>query len=180
MTGRRAAFLDRDGVLVQELLVDGAPLAPLRVDDFQILPEAGTQVQRLRDAGLICLVFTNQPEVARGLLAPDDLDAMHRQLRAEVAVDDVYVCPHVDADGCTCRKPRPGMLTTGAAQWDVRLDESFVIGDRWRDIDAGRAVGCYTILIDRPYSACETADVSVPTLVDAVNAIMARLERVQP
>ncbi len=127
------------------------------------MPEAAAQVQRLRDAGLTCIVFTNQPEVARGLLPTDTLERMHRELRATVPVDDVYVCPHVDGDACDCRKPRPGMLTSAAERWDVRLEQSFVIGDRWRDIDAGRAVGCYTILIDRPYSACETADVRVPT-----------------
>ncbi|MBV9357829.1 MAG: HAD family hydrolase [Chloroflexi bacterium] len=180
MSGGRAVFLDRDGVLVKEVLLDGSPFVPLTVSDFRLVPEAAAQVQRLRDAGLTCIVFTNQPEVARGLLATDTLEAMHRELRATVPVDDVYVCPHVDADACPCRKPRTGMLTSAAERWDVCLEQSFVIGDRWRDIEAGRAVGCYTILIDRPYSACETADVSVPTLVDAVNAIMARLERVQP
>jgi D-glycero-D-manno-heptose 1,7-bisphosphate phosphatase len=180
MTGDRAVFLDRDGVLVKEVLVDGAPFAPLTVSDFHLAPEAAAQVQRLRDAGLTCIVFTNQPEVARGLLPSDTLETMHRELRARVPVDDVYVCPHVDGDGCNCRKPQPGMLTSAAERWDVRLEQSFVIGDRWRDIDAGRAVGCYTILIDRPYSACETADVRVPTLVDAVDAIMARLESTEP
>jgi D-glycero-D-manno-heptose 1,7-bisphosphate phosphatase len=176
MTAGRAVFLDRDGVLVPEMLVDGQPFAPLTLADFRLLPEAAGQVQRLRDAGLTCLVFTNQPEVARGLLPTDTLATMHRQLRAEVPVHDVYVCPHVDADGCDCRKPRPGMLTAGARAWAVRLEDSFVIGDRWRDIDAGRAVGCYTILIDRPYSACRTADARVSTLVDAVDTVMARLE----
>jgi D-glycero-D-manno-heptose 1,7-bisphosphate phosphatase len=180
MTARRAVFLDRDGVLVRERLVDGQPMAPTDVCDFHLVPEAAAQVRRLRAAGLACLVFTNQPEVARGLLAPDALEAMHRQLRATVPVDDVYVCPHVDDDGCDCRKPRPGMLTTAAREHGVRLEESFVVGDRWRDIDAGRAVGCYTILLDRPYSRCQVTDARVATLTDAVDAILARLGAARP
>jgi D-glycero-D-manno-heptose 1,7-bisphosphate phosphatase len=175
MTSRRAVFFDRDGVLVQEIVVAGQALAPVTLEAFRLVPEAAAQTQRLRQAGLRCLVFTNQPEVARGTLSADTLDAMHRQLRDTVPVDEVYVCPHQDADGCTCRKPGTGMLTAAAKDWEVELDESFVIGDRWRDIEAGRSAGCFTVLIDRPYSACETADARVHTLTEAVDTVLARL-----
>src|SRR5207248_10850670 len=104
---------------------------------------AAELVARLRTAGLVCVVFTNQPEVARGVIAPGVLDAMHDKLRVAVPVDDIYVCPHDGGEGCACRKPRPGMLRAAAARWDVSLADSFVVGDRWRDVDAGRAVGCY-------------------------------------
>src|SRR5579859_8169004 len=114
MTARRAVFLDRDGVLVREIVIDGQALAPTSLSAFHVLPEAAAQTQRLRQAGLRCLVFTNQPEVARGLLAVDTLEAMHRQLRDAVPLDEIYVCPHQDGDGCSCRKPGVGMLTTGA------------------------------------------------------------------
>ena len=152
MSLRRAVFLDRDGVLVREIVVDGQALAPVSLSAFQVMPEAAAQTQRLRTAGLTCLVFTNQPEVARGSLSADTLDAMHRQLRTEVPVDEIYVCPHQDADRCVCRKPGIGMLTAAATDWDVQLDRSFVIGDRWRDVEAGRAAGCYTILLDQVLS----------------------------
>jgi D-glycero-D-manno-heptose 1,7-bisphosphate phosphatase len=175
MSPRRAVFLDRDGVLVQEIVVNGQALAPTRLADFRLVADAAAQTRRLHQAGLTCLVFTNQPEVARGTLDADTLDAMHRQLRDAVPVDQIYVCPHQDADGCTCRKPGVGMLTAGAHDWEVHLDESFVIGDRWRDVEAGRSAGCYTILIERPYSACETADARVQTLTQAVDAVLARL-----
>ena len=175
MTPRRAVFLDRDGVLVQELVVDGRALAPLTLSDFRLVPEAATQTQRLRDAGLVCLVFTNQPEVATGELAVDVLTAMHRQLRATVPVDDIYVCPHHEADGCVCRKPRTGMLTAAAEQWGVQLEASFVIGDRWRDVDAGKAAGCFAVLIERAYSGCDTADARVRTLAEAVDIVLAQL-----
>lgn len=167
-------FLDRDGVLAQEIVRAGEAFAPTRLEDFRLAEGAATQVDRLRAAGLLCIVFTNQPEVARGLLALETLEQMHRQLRERVAVDDVLVCPHVDQDGCTCRKPSPGMLRQAAERWDVDLRRSFVVGDRWRDIDAGRATGCYTVLLERAYSNCTTADRRVATLAEAVDVILAR------
>lgn len=170
----RAAFLDRDGVLVREIVLAGIARAPLRLDDFEVLPEAGEQVRRLHAAGLRCVVFTNQPEVARGLLSFEVLNEMHRQLRESTGVDEILVCPHDEPDQCTCRKPKPGMLLDAAERAAIQLNQSFVVGDRWRDIDAGRAVGCYSILIDRAYSACETADARVADLTAAVDLIVAR------
>lgn len=173
---RRAAFLDRDGVLAHEIVRDGRAYAPTVLDDFRLVPDAALQVSRLQAAGLACVVFTNQPEVGRGLLAQETLEAMHARLLTEVAVDDILVCPH-DADaGCACRKPSPGMLHTAAERWGVSLSASFVIGDRWRDIEAGRAVGCYTVLLSRTYSECSTADAAVDTLGEAVDVVLAQLE----
>jgi D-glycero-D-manno-heptose 1,7-bisphosphate phosphatase len=171
-----AVFLDRDGVLVREIVIDGIARAPLRLEDFHLLAEAPDQVRRLQAAGLQCFVFTNQPEVARGLLPRDVLEAMHFELRQATGVDGIMVCPHDESDGCLCRKPRPGMLTDVATTAGIGLDESFVVGDRWRDVDAGKAVGCYSILIERPYSACSTADACVADLTAAVDVILARLE----
>ena len=170
----RAAFLDRDGVLVETLVRDGRAHAAVTLADFRISPDAPTQVARLKAAGLRPIVFTNQPELARGTLSPGVLDRMHARLRAAVEIDDILVCAHVDRDGCACRKPRPGMLETASRRWAIDLSASFVVGDRWRDVDAGRAVGCYTVLIERPYSECREADVRVPDLPAAVDAILAR------
>jgi D-glycero-D-manno-heptose 1,7-bisphosphate phosphatase len=174
---RRAVFLDRDGVLVRELVIEGVARAPLTLADFHILPEASAQVDRLRDAGLKCLVFTNQPEVARGLLSPETLNSMHDRLSATLNVDEVMICPHDEPDGCSCRKPLPGMLLDAARRRNLRLDQSFVVGDRWRDVDAGRAVGCYSILIERPYSNCVQADARVQDLTSAVDCILTQLGR---
>ena len=171
--GRPAVFLDRDGVLAEAIVrADGNPYAPTRVEDFKIVPEAAEQVQRLREAGFLCLVFTNQPEIASGDLPPSDLDEMHRQMRAAIPLDDVFFCPHTRADGCRCYKPATGMIEDAVVRWNVDLTSSFVIGDRWRDIGAGRAAGCYSILLDRPYSACDYADASVQTLAEAVDTVL--------
>jgi D-glycero-D-manno-heptose 1,7-bisphosphate phosphatase len=169
-----AVFLDRDGVLVREIVVDGVARAPLRVEDFVILADARDQVDRLHRAGFQCVVFTNQPEVARGLLSREVLEDMHRRLREVTSVNDILVCPHDDADECACRKPRPGMLLEAARRAQLELVDSFVVGDRWRDIDAGRSVGCYSILVERPYSNCSTAHAYVPNLRAAVDLILAR------
>ena len=170
----RAAFLDRDGVLVETLVREGRAHAAVTLAEFRICPEASAQVARLRAAGLRPIVFTNQPELARGTLSPGVLDRMHARLRAAVGVDDILVCGHLDGDGCGCRKPRPGMLEAAARKWAIDLSASFVVGDRWRDIDAGRAAGCYTVLIERPYSGCRHADARVADLVGAVDAVLGR------
>jgi D-sedoheptulose 7-phosphate isomerase len=171
--GRRAVFLDRDGVLAEAIVrEDGKSYAPTRVEDFALVAGAEAQVQRLRDAGFLCIVFTNQPELANGELLRDDLDTMHQQLAAAVPLDDIYVCPHDKSEGCPCHKPATAMLDGAAARWGIDLATSYVIGDRWRDVDAGRNAGCYSILIDRPYSAASWADARVATLTEAVDTVL--------
>jgi len=173
---RRAVFLDRDGVLVDTLVRDNRAYAPVTLEDFRVSPGADTAVRRLRAAGLVPIVFTNQPEVGRGILPRATLDRMHERLRATVDVEDIFVCVHAADGGCECRKPKPGMLRDAAAKWAIDLDRSFVVGDRWRDIDAGRAVGSYTILLERPYSECGVADARVNDLGAAVDVVLARLK----
>lgn len=173
----RAAFLDRDGVLVREIVRNNQAFAPINMAEFAIYPDATSLVERLRAAGLLCIVFTNQPEIGRGLLAQETLDEMHVRLRAAVPLDDILVCPHGRDGICNCRKPLPGMLLEAAEKWDIDLKTSFVVGDRWRDIDAGLAAGCFSILIDRPYSASEHADARVESFQDAVTLILGKLAK---
>ena len=144
-----AVFLDRDGVLNR--LVPSGPqsllVAPRAASDFVLLPGVRLAVNRLRRSNFLVVVVTNQPEIARGHLAPNELDQMHRILRAHVPVDAIYTCPHDDADGCDCRKPLPGLLHRAARDWPIALEDSFLVGDSWRDIEVGRAAGCRTILL---------------------------------
>jgi D-glycero-D-manno-heptose 1,7-bisphosphate phosphatase len=177
-TRRSAVFLDRDGVLAEAIVrADGKPYAPTRVEDFVLAPEAAGQVQRLHDAGFLCIVFTNQPEIGSGDLLPADLDEMHRRMRATMPLDDVFFCPHRRDDGCRCYKPKTGMIDDAVVRWGIDLAASYVIGDRWRDVDAGRAAGCYSILIERPYSAATWADARVGTLSEAVDAVLSHARR---
>ena len=169
---KRAVFLDRDGVLNAPEVRDGRSRAPLSLDAFRIYPWAKEAVGRLREAGFLTIVVTNQPEVATGELAPDALDAIHARLREVLAVDAVYACPHVDADGCACRKPRPGLLLRAAADWNIDVRASFMVGDRWRDIGAGGAAGCTTILVAGGERGDAHPDHEAGDLRDAVATIL--------
>lgn len=155
---KRAVFLDRDGV-VNPMERRGATWgAPLSLAAFEPYPWASESVGLLRAAGFPVLVVTNQPEIATGELEPAVLEAMSERLRRDVGVDAVYVCPHRDADGCVCRKPLPGLLRLAAREWNLDITASFMVGDRWRDVGAGRAAGCTTILVDGPMAEARDTD----------------------
>ncbi len=170
-----AVYLDRDGVLNEQVERDGLRVSPRRLEDFKLVPRAAESVRRLRAAGCLALVVTNQPDVARGHLAVHELERMHDLLRGAVAVDDIAVCPHDDADGCACRKPKPGLLEALAAKWAVDPTRSFIVGDSWKDMEAGRRAGCRTILIGRADEGGASADRVATTLSEAVDIIVAEL-----
>ncbi len=144
----RAVFLDRDGVLNANMERDGRPVAPTSLSEFRLLPGVEDATRRLKAAGFLLVVVTNQPDVATGRTAIATVEAMHAELRRLLPLDDIKACFHVDADRCACRKPKPGLILEAAAQWNIDLPASFMVGDRWRDIEAGNAAGCATILID--------------------------------
>ena len=148
----RAVFLDRDGVLNRAELRDGVPLPPSRPDDVVLLPGVADACRRLADAGWLLFVVTNQPDIARGTATRPDVDAMNAVVVAGLRVMEVVVCPHDDVDACTCRKPLPGMLLDAAARWNVDVTTSVMVGDRWRDIEAGKQAGARTILVDHGYT----------------------------
>lgn len=172
--GRTAVFLDRDGILNELVERDGRPVSPRFPADFRIRCGAADAVHALRRAGLPVFVVTNQPDVARGHLTAAALDAMSALLRAAVPIDDLAVCPHDDVDGCGCRKPKPGMLLELAKRWNVDLEGSYMVGDSWRDVEAGRAAGCRTILVSAVAPAESTPHLVVSDLQAAVLAITER------
>ena len=147
---RWAVFFDRDGVLTDAPVVEGQALSPSTTHDLVILPGAREAVALVHSLGALALVVTNQPDVARGSLDPEELDRMHDRLTRELSLDAVRVCPHDGVD--RCRKPAPGMLLDLATEHGVDLRSSYMIGDRWVDIAAGRAVHATTILVEHPYS----------------------------
>jgi D-glycero-D-manno-heptose 1,7-bisphosphate phosphatase len=147
----QAVFLDRDGVLNEAVVRNGRPHPPASLDELRILPGAPEACHELRLAGFALVIVTNQPDIARGTTTPAAVDAMNDALRNQIEVDAVYVCPHDDADRCTCRKPEPGLLLKGAAELGLDLGSSYMVGDRWRDIEAGQRAGCRTVHVDRRY-----------------------------
>lgn len=174
VTLRPAVFLDRDGVLSRSLLRDGKPVAPTTVGEFELLPGVVDAVKRLHAAGFLLVVVTNQPDVSTGLTLRAAVEEMHRRLYASLPLDDIKVCYHVGADGCECRKPKPGMLLAAAQERGIDLKSSWLVGDRWRDVDAGKAAGCRTILVECHYAERPAAapDFTVPSLREAAEIIL--------
>ncbi len=177
MTTRRAVFLDRDGVINRAIVRDGKPYPPSNVDELEIVPGAAEALARLRDAGYHLVVVTNQPDVARGAQTQQSVEEMHAALvKGGLAVDSFKVCYHDDADRCDCRKPAPGMLVATAREEGIDLAESFMVGDRWRDVEAGQNAGCTPVFIDHNYAERKPAQpyVRVGSLVEAVDWILSQ------
>jgi len=173
---RRAVFLDRDGVINRAVVRDGRPFPPASEAELDVLPGVPEALGRLRDAGFRLVVVTNQPDVARGTQRREVIDRMHRRLAAELPIDEFRVCDHDDGDRCGCRKPNPGMLEAAARDAGLSLADSFMVGDRWRDIEAGHRAGCAAIFIDRGYDERrpDRPDAIVGSLPEAVDWILNR------
>lgn len=176
--GRPAVFLDRDGVLNRPLVQDGIPFPPADLTQFEVEPEAAEGCAQLKAAGFVLVVVTNQPDVGRGTQKREMVEAMHEELRRAVpSLDAIEVCYHAGArhgEPCECRKPKPGMLLRAASALGIDVQRSFLIGDRWRDVDCARAAGCRAVLIDRKYREPlrTQPDFTVADFSEAVAAIL--------
>lgn len=153
---KRGVFLDRDGVLNRPVVRDGLPFPPGRVEEFELYPGVATGCGKLKAAGFVLVVVSNQPDVGRGTQTRETIDAMHEKLQSAVpSLDAIEVCFHGGAnhgEPCDCRKPKPGLLLRAAGTHDIDLLRSFLIGDRWRDVDCAHAAGCRAVFIDHGYS----------------------------
>jgi D-glycero-D-manno-heptose 1,7-bisphosphate phosphatase len=175
---RGAVFLDRDGVLNAAVVCDGIPRPPGDMHELEVLPGVEEACSRLRTAGFELVVVTNQPDVARGTQTMEAVRRINNALLVTLPLDEIIVCPHDDADGCTCRKPKPGMLVDAAQRRGIDLTASFMVGDRWRDVEAGRRAGCRTVFVDRGYDERSVQpDVSVSDLGEAAVWILETDER---
>lgn len=170
----RAVFLDRDGVINRAFIRAGKPYAPATFEQFELLPGVIDAIAALKNAGFRVIVVTNQPDIGNGKVAREVVEAMNARVRQECRVDDVRVCYHTETDGCTCRKPKPGLLVDAARDWSLDLKRSYMVGDRWRDIGAGQAAGCRTVWIDCGYSEMkpENPDIVVKSLPEAAREIL--------
>jgi D-glycero-D-manno-heptose 1,7-bisphosphate phosphatase len=179
----RAVFLDRDGVLNRAVVRNGRPYPPSSPEDFEILPGAAEAARRLRDAGFLLIGATNQPDVARGTQRREVVEAMNDRLLAEMPIAAILVC-YEDGDDCPRRKPNPGLLLEAAEAYAIDLPASYMVGDRWRDVEAGRRAGCRTVFIDRGYDERRPdppADHVAADLTDAADWILSdRAQRSSP
>lgn len=147
----RAVFLDRDGVINEALINNCKPFAPLNFGEFKLDKYARESYKRIEKAGYIAVIVTNQPEIARGNLDTSELLKMHELIKTNIGIKHIYVCTHDDEDHCNCRKPLPGLIMSAAEELNIDLKSSFLIGDRWKDIEAGQRAGCGCIWINRSY-----------------------------
>ena len=170
----RAVFIDRDGVINRAVVREGKPDSPQGLGDLEVLPGVPKAMQQLHDAGFRLIVATNQPNVGTGRQIQSAVEEIHAYLRSTLPLDDIRVCYHTDIDRCACRKPKPGMLLDAARDWNIDLATSVMVGDRWRDIEAGKAAGCRTILIESGWDerAAEGFDAAVPSLLEASRLIL--------
>ncbi len=170
---RRAVFLDRDGVLNRLVARDGQSVSPRALAEFALLPGVRSAVEALRCASLLVIVVSNQPDLARGALTAAELERMHDRLLKAVPIDAIYVCPHDEPDGCACRKPKPGLLRRASLDWNISLETSFLVGDTWKDIAAGKAACCATIQVAATQPAAP--DFSTRDLPGAAKIILGQL-----
>jgi len=170
---KRAVFLDRDGVLNYGVIRDGKPYPPDSVAEVRIVEDAPSALRKLHDAGFLLIVVTNQPDVARGKQTAAGVEAIHDVLRAVLPIDEFLACYHDDADHCDCRKPKPGLLLEAAKRHGIDLAASFMIGDRWRDVEAGQRAGCVAYFLDYEYAERqpEPPFVRVRSLTEAADQI---------
>lgn len=176
---RPAVFLDRDGTLNRQVIRDGRPYPPATLEEFVLFPDAAEACAQLAGAGYALVVATNQPDVGRGTQSQSVVEAMHARLLSWVPqIERVEVCyaPGLDrsAPPDPRRKPEPGMLLDAAAALGLDLGKSWMVGDRWRDIDCGRRAGVRTVFIDFGYAEELRAppDFTVKSLAEAAEVIL--------
>lgn len=171
---KRAVFLDRDGVINRAYVRSGKPYPPGNLAELEILPGVKEALLALQAADFMLIVVTNQPDVARGTLRREVVEEINHHLAACLPIDEFRTCYHDTADRCECRKPLPGALLSAAKLHDINLGESFMVGDRWRDIEAGERAGCMTIFLDYGYDEKQPESVNyrVKSLSEATQIIL--------
>ena len=174
MSLRRAVFLDRDGVINRAIVRDGKPYPPASLVELEILPGVHEALQKLHDANYLLVVVTNQPDVARGVSRKEDIELINSFLASVLPIDAFKTCYHDSGDKCSCRKPLPGALIEAAQEHNIDLSKSFMVGDRWRDVEAGASAGCKTFFINYRYAEKkpDEPDFIVSSLLEAKKIIL--------
>jgi D-glycero-D-manno-heptose 1,7-bisphosphate phosphatase len=169
----KAVFIDRDGVINKVIIREnGKPSSPWNLKEFKILSGVKECLGTFKEMGFLNIVFTSQPDISRGNLKLEYLEKMHKIISETLPVDEIKFCPHDDKDNCSCRKPKPGLILQAAKKWPIDWKKSYVIGDTWKDMEAGKAAGCQTILIKKRYNkAVKDCDFKVNSLKEAVKII---------
>ena len=147
----RAVFLDRDGVINQAQVRNGHPFSPADMTEFFWVEPIKEVTLELKSLGYLLFCVTNQPDVGRGLQSREVVESFHTAILTELPIEKIYTCYHDDIDQCNCRKPRAGLIVDAQKEYGLNLAESWLIGDRWKDIDAGTTAGCKTVFLEYGY-----------------------------
>ena len=179
MSKASAVFFDRDGVLNEAIIREGKPYPPKNLTEFIIKPEAASVLKQLKAMGFLIFVVTNQPDIARATTSLEAVDVLNQALKKALPeIDAILVCPHDDSDECICRKPLPGLIFQAQERYknlgEIDLSKSFMVGDRWRDIEAGERAGCKTIWMNFGYQEKqpEKYDAVTDSLMGVLNFIL--------
>jgi D-glycero-D-manno-heptose 1,7-bisphosphate phosphatase len=149
---KKIVFYDRDGVINYLVPKDGEFTSPRTIEELQIYWDVKDVLLELREEGFLNFIVTNQPGIARGYVKEYDVVKMHKYIMENLAIDDIFMCPHDDSDNCPCRKPKIGKILQAASKYNFKFLNSFFVGDTWRDVEAAERANCYSIVIDRPYN----------------------------
>lgn len=170
----KAVFLDRDGVIIRSEVTNGLPRPPSTITDVQLLDGVLEAVEILRANCFEIVVVTNQPDVARGVTPRKFVEEVNSLIGNLLEIRHFYTCFHDDSDFCECRKPLPGLLSSAAKDLDIDLRGSYLVGDRWRDIEAGQSAGCQNFFIDYNYEEKKPKNgfVRVSSLLEAAQKIL--------
>ena len=174
---RKAVFLDRDGVINHSTLSEGFPRPPKEIEDVFILDGVIEAVDMLKLHNFLPIVITNQPDVSRGLITRQKVEQINGYIRSVTGINHFFTCYHDDSDLCGCRKPAPGLILRAIEELGLDISESFMVGDRWRDIEAGQAAGCRTFFIDYSYPEKQPTKpfIKVSSLIEAAEVIIGGL-----
>ncbi len=168
----KAVFLDRDGV-INEVVFHGSekPSSPWKYEEFKLIQGIEKPLDELSSMGFYLFIVSNQPDISRGYIEAGTTEKINEIICKRLPIRDIVTCPHDDHHDCACRKPKPGMLIDLSGKWNIDMKKSFLIGDNWKDMDAGKAAGCTTVLIDKTYNYKVEADYRVHDLEAAINII---------
>lgn len=169
---KTGVFFERDGVLNEARASRTGQASPLTLAEFKVITSAAPLLAKLKAAGLMIFVTTNQPGISRGYLSRRELDYMHDQLRRALPIDDLFLCPHDESDRCPCRKPNPGLLKEAKYKWQLDMNRCFVVSDKWQDAEAARAANCTSLLIRSPWNGSVHHDFVLPDLAAIVDKIL--------
>jgi len=177
---KQAVFIERDGVLNQVRVERQHQISPLTLEEFRVIEGIAPILAKAKSAGLLLIATTNQPGLSRGYQSRRELDRMHDLLRRALPLDDMLVCPHDETDRCPCRKPKPGLLAEAGFKWQIDLDRSFVVSDKWQDAEAARAVGCTSLLLQSPWIGAVHRDFVLPDLEAVIGKILHLVQSRRP